>query len=80
MVSWVNPRPFQDNYTHTGHGIAMDYLTKTLNSNVYAAAVETPLQYASALSAFTKNKVRARTRRHSITPCTYAVPVNAMCS
>lgn len=52
---WKNPVKWEDN--EVGAKIASDYLVKILTSNVYDAAIETPLTFAPNISAVLKNEI-----------------------
>ena len=52
ITSWVNP-----NSTTNNSALAYQYLGQTLNSKVYSAAIQTPLQKANSLSSSTGNNV-----------------------
>jgi len=54
-LGWKNPKNFKDD--KEAQQLASDYLVKILSANVYDAAVETPLTYATSISNQLNNKI-----------------------
>lgn len=53
---WKNGNPVTTT-THPSSTVALEYLPRTLNSQVYDCAIETPLNYAANLSSILSNEV-----------------------